>query len=148
MSQGSIRVAPDNVAGKAVDTSELLLPDGTQVQRQRVAIGDPHDAALLAGVTDRPTAGTETGMVVREADPSARDLLEALLAVQEMMLGRLPMPDAFGRMRATIDTASSAGRYPMVYNADGGGSFYQSSLTPFHLSASASAGLYQQLIVS
>lgn len=148
MSQGTIRVAPDNVAGKAVDTSEIQLPDGTPVQRQRVAIGDPSSSGLLAQVTSQPTAGVEPGMVVREADPSVRDLLEILVELQHAILGRLPTCDPYGRMRANVETSSSAGRYPMVYNSDMGGGYYHSSQSPFQLSAAAAGSLYQQIIVS
>ncbi len=39
MADGVIQVPADSV-GKRVDTTELIRPDGTTVERQRVTIGD------------------------------------------------------------------------------------------------------------
>lgn len=148
MAEGIIKVAPDNAAGKAVDTSELLRADSSTVQRQRVAIGDPGSAELLASVQLEQTTGAEPGLVVREADPTVRDLLEILLAMHQQLISRAPLPDSTGRIRTIIETASTSGRYPIVYPSDGGSGIYQAALTPFHLSASAAGGLYQQITVS
>jgi hypothetical protein len=148
MAEGIIKVAPDNAAGKAVDTSELLRADSAIVQRQRVAIGDPGSADRLAPVQQQATTGAEPGLVVREADPTVRELLEILLVMHQQLISRSPLPDGTGRIRTVIEAASTAGRYPIVYPSDIWGGAYQATLTPFHLSASAAGGLYQQIIVS
>ena len=148
MAEGVIKVAPDNVAGKSVDTSELLRADGSIVQRQCITIGDPGSAERLAPVQSEQTTGDELGLVVREADPTVRELLEILLAMHQQLISRAPLPDGTGRIRTIIETASTSGRYPIVYPSDGGSGIYQAALTPFHLSASAAGGLYQQITVS
>ena len=148
MAEGIIKVAPDNAAGKSVDTSELLRADNSTVQRQRIAIGDPWFAERMAPVQSTQTTGSEPGLAVREVDPTVRELLEILLSMHQQLISRTPLPDGTGRIRTIIETSSTSGRYPMVYPSDGGGGAYQSSLTPFHLSASAAGSLYQQITVS
>jgi hypothetical protein len=65
MADSLVQVLPDST-GKKVDTSSLTVGANT-VERQRMNMADPTTAAAIAAVMNSLPAGTEYGLVVRDA---------------------------------------------------------------------------------
>jgi hypothetical protein len=74
MTDGYIQVQPDST-GKKIDNSELTVGTNT-VERQRIVISDPDDAAGLAAANSDPSA-IDVGLVVRSQP--IESLLEQIL---------------------------------------------------------------------
>ena len=68
--------APDST-GKNIDTSTLTRADGTVVQRERVAIGDPDSADKLASISKSGRLRTQD------------EVLDAILACLERIETRM-----------------------------------------------------------
>lgn len=76
MADGIVQVPVDST-GKKIDTSELTVGSNT-VERQRMVIADPTDAAGLADVANTTLVGTEYGLVVRSVTEAVDGNFSAL----------------------------------------------------------------------
>ena len=75
MADQYLQVAPDG-SGKKIDTSELTV-SANVVERQRVNLSDPTDAAGLVAVKASAVTGSEYGLVVR-AIPSGTQVIQGV----------------------------------------------------------------------